>query len=322
MMKSVKTCVFSAFVALIFSCDGGLTVPFVNFTVQTTTLSDADLEKLQSEEGALFRYSIPAFVTVDGKSDGETARITMKQKRNFRFLIECQPRAFLSFEKWTAEPAEAAKIENPTSPSTLILLTGDCVVTASFTRHNFLIGYQTDGARLVPNGIGDEELNLLYSDLLKMEEKGVPLGDYIYPAFDERGLLTANPDYPTWLSLLDFMASRSDFDGSGLDRDKNGVIDFASDGLNADALNSFFFGTYENNLYRGLYAGLLFFGDSVLTAAPGSSLRFENESAVSAAWNLSSGLSAAAGGGEGDSFVEVNASADGVVILSAVSDGQ
>ena len=87
-MKSVKTCVFSAFVALIFSCDGGLTVPFVNFTVQTTTLSDADLEKLQSEEGALFRYSIPAFVTVDGKSDGETARITMKQKRNFRFLIE------------------------------------------------------------------------------------------------------------------------------------------------------------------------------------------------------------------------------------------
>ena len=201
-------------------------------------------------------------------------------------------------------------------------MTGDCVVTASFTRHNFLIGYQTDGARLVPNGLGDEELNLLYSDLLKMEEKGVPLGDYIYPAFDERGLLTANPDYPTWLSLLDFMASRSDFDGSGLDRDKNGVIDFASDGLNADALNSFFFGTYENNLYRGLYAGLLFFGDSVLTAAPGSSLRFENESAVSAVWNLSSGLSAAAGGGEGDSFVEVNASADGVVVLSAVSDGQ
>ena len=322
MMKPVKACVFLAFSALVFSCDGGLTVPFVNFTVQTTTLSDADLEKLQSEEGALFRYSIPASVTADGKGDGETARITMKQKRNFRFLIECRPRAFLSFEKWTADPAEAAEIENPASPSTLILLTGDCVVTASFTRHSFLIGYETGGARLFPDGVGDENLNALYNDLLKMEEKGVPLGDYVYPAFDGRGLLTANPDYPTWLSLLDFMADRGVFDGSGLDRDKNGVIDFAADGLDAEALNGFFFGAYEDGLYRGLYAGLLFFGGSVLTAAPGSSLRFESESAGSEAWSLSSGVTASAGGGEGDGFIEVGASSDGVVVLSAVSDGQ
>lgn len=312
----------------LFACDGGLTVPYVSLTVQSTAVSDEDLAKLQAEEGALFAYSVPAFVTVDGK-ESNAARISLKQKRNFRFTIGCRTRSFLTFDRWTAEPASHARIFNPDSESTLVQLTGDCVITASFKRHHFLMNYTAGNVYAEPSGVNDDFLNELYVSLSEMETHGVDLSAYLYPAFDERGVLTANPDYPDYKSVLDFMAARGKFAGDGLDRNGDGRIHSFSDGLTAEILNRFFFGTYDESsgIYRGIYAGLLIFGDRISTLPEGKETTFEvrpgtgaGGTFISIGWEYSSALTPVSGGAAGDTQTVYRSSGDGVSVYRAVCD--
>lgn len=314
--------------ALLFSCDGGLTVPYVSLTVQSTTVSDEDLAKLQTEEGALFAYSVPAFVSVDG-TENETARISLKQKRNFRFSIGCRTRSFLTFDRWTADPAENARIFNPDSETTLVELTGDCVITASFKRHRFLLNYTVGNVDSRPAGVNDDLLNDLYRSLSEMENRGIDLSDYLYPAFDEKGVLTANPDYPDYKSVLDFMAGRGEFEGDGLDRNGDGRIHSFSDGLTAETLNRFFFGTYDGSggIYRGIYAGLLIFGDRISTLPEGNEITFEGRpgtgiggSFVALGWEYSSALTLMSGGAVGDTYAAYSSSGDGVSVYRSVCE--
>lgn len=315
-------------IALLFSCDGGLTIPYVSLTVQSTAVSDEDLAKLQSEEGALFAYSVPAFVTVDGKGN-ETARISLKQKRNFRFSIACLPRSFLTFDMWTAEPASHAHIFNPDSESTLVELTGDCVITATFKRHSFLLNYTVGNVYTEQTGINDDLINNFYQSLTEMEEHGLNLSDYLYPAFNEKGILIANPDYPDYKTILDFMSGRGEFEGDGLDRNGDGRIHSFSDGLTAEILNQFFFGTYDKSvgIYRGIYAGLLIFGDKISTLPDGNKISFEARpgtgaggSFVSLGWEYSSALSLTSGGAVGDTYAVYRSSGDGVSVYRAVCE--
>lgn len=310
------------------ACDGGLTVPYVSLTVQSTSVSDSDLKKLQSESGALFAYSVPAFVTADGKGKNQ-ARISFKQKRNFRFSISCTPRSFLTFDRWTANPASNARIFNPDSQTTLVQLTGDCVITATFKRHKFLLNYTAGNAASNPVAVCDEQLNSLYQSLAEAEKRGIDLSEYPYPTFSEKSVLIANPDYPDYKSLLDFMAGRGDFAGVGLDRNGDGRIHFFSDGLTAEDLNRFFFGSFDEKkgVYRGFYAGLLFFGDRILSLADGATVTLKarpdfgaDGSFVSLGWQHSGGLVLSSGGAVGDTQAVYSASGDGVCVYQAVCE--
>lgn len=318
-LRSLFLAVFPAGFFL-FSCDGGLTVPYVSLTVQSTTISDNDLEKLKETEGVLFRYAVPASVSVSEKEE-ISGRITVKQKRNFRFRISCHPRSFLSFDRWTAEPSANAEIDNPGSMSTQVKLTGDCVITAEFKRHRFLINYTAGNAFAEPAGVNDEHLNELYRSLLEMEKHGLNPGDYPYPTFDDKGILVVNPDYPDYQAVLDYM--------KGLDKNSDGRIHFFGDMLTAGELNRFFFGTYDetSGIYRGIYAGLLFFGDRILSLPEENSVALRAWPQAGAGgtftaigWESSPALSVVSGGDAGDIETVYRATGDGVSVYRVVCE--
>lgn len=307
-------------VFFLFSCDGGLTVPYVSLTVQSTTVSDEELEKLNETEGVLFCYAVPASVSVADK-EAPSGRISIRQKRNYRFQISCQPRSFLSFDRWTAEPSANAEIVNPDSMTTQVKLTGDCTITAAFKRHHFLVNYTAGNAVAEPTGVNDEQVNALYRSLLEMKNHGLDPADYPYPAFNDKGVLVVNPDYPDYQSVLDFM--------KGLDKNSDGRIHSFSDALTADELNRFFFGSYDENagIYRGLYAGILFFGDCISSLPEGKSMAFRARPQSGAAgtftalgWEASAALTAVSGGGPGDTETIYQATGDGVSVYRVVCE--